>query len=319
MNRALVCIVLGVGLASKAQGGDLTTAGAVSGFGKGLSNSLSVIQQGLIQQSLMEEQAKLERARMEQLHRYQLEREERQYQRELERQQAVNGQSERQGVSRQPADAEGTAHYEATRRLEQMYPDWRQVIAPGSAYRQWLATQPASYQQLVSSTRDPAVVAASIDQFRQARFDQQNTIRKDLESELQTLQLEKARLDQTRETINAMPPSHDRDRALVTYNNHLNSYHARLDAYYAKTGQPSVAQQEQAKSQKHADLADDHPLLQYRREAFLLDREYTRLETQRQEFEALTHPDERRAAMVLHNAQVATYQERLKRHQQNAP
>jgi hypothetical protein len=255
MHRAMIGVVLVIGLAGRTQAGDLTAAGAISGFGQGMANSLSVIQQGLIQQSLMEEQARFEREKMEQLHRYQMERDKLQYQRELERQQTMHGQTERQGLSGQPVRAEARTHVEAIRELEKTHPDWREMTASGSPYRQWLATQPASYQQLINTTWDPAVVVASIDQFRST---QQTAIKRDLEQELQMLQLEQARLQQEQAAVNAMPAaSPEREHSLVVYKNHLHAYHARLDAYYVKSGQYSLAQREALRnSQQYAEFEE---------------------------------------------------------------
>ncbi len=171
MRSILIAVMLVISLVAKVEAGDLSAAGAVSGFGQGLANSLSMIQAGMMQQALIEEQARLERDRIVQLQRYQLERDKLQYQREIERQQTQYKHTENKRVSEQPAQDQSREHDEAIRRLEKIHPDWRQVTAPGSPYRQWLAAQPASYQQLVNTTWDPQIVIISIDQFRLTQQD----------------------------------------------------------------------------------------------------------------------------------------------------
>lgn len=59
--------------------------------------------------------------------------------------------------------------------LEKVYPDWSDIVGrpgadgtppPNTEFRQWLATQPADYQEEVSTTHSPAVMQAAIDRFK---------------------------------------------------------------------------------------------------------------------------------------------------------
>ena len=59
--------------------------------------------------------------------------------------------------------------------LEETYPDWSDIVgrpatdgaaAPTTAFRQWLATQPANYQEKVGNTHSPSVLQSAIDKFK---------------------------------------------------------------------------------------------------------------------------------------------------------
>jgi len=63
-----------------------------------------------------------------------------------------------------PAVRPTTAHQQAIAVLEKIHPGWRAVTA-SAPYKQWLASQPALYQQLVNNTWNPLVVETSIDRF----------------------------------------------------------------------------------------------------------------------------------------------------------
>lgn len=203
MRRLIAAIALLLVMTPSVSAGDLTTAGALSGAGQGLGNGLAIMQLGLMQQSLMTEQARLEQARLEYMMR----------QREATQQPMPR------------AIPSGINEQAVRDRLSQLQPDWQRITAQGGPYRQWLATQPASYQTLVNNTWDAEVAAASIDQFRgdHARSAQQ-------------LQGEKARLDQRRTAIDAMADSEVRRQILQGYMTDLEAYTTRLDAHYQLYG-----------------------------------------------------------------------------------
>lgn len=59
--------------------------------------------------------------------------------------------------------------------LEKVYPNWSDIIgrpgpngepAPNTEFRQWLATQPADYQEEIGTTYSPAVMQSAIDKFK---------------------------------------------------------------------------------------------------------------------------------------------------------
>lgn len=81
----------------------------------------------------------------------------------------------------------------------------------------------------------------SIDQFR---FAQQVESKLGLEREFKLLQQEHAQFQQEESILNAMPKSSERQLALAAYNERVKSYHGRLDAYYVKVGQPSLAERD---------------------------------------------------------------------------
>lgn len=146
MTRILISLALVVGIQGIASAQDLGMAGAVSGAGQAMSQSLMLMQSGMMQQALQEQRAKAEREREERMYQYQREREDAAYR-------------------TQNAAVEDNA----IRTLNRTHPGWRRVTAEGGAFRQWLATQPQSYQQLLLATSDPAIIGASIDQFRMTK------------------------------------------------------------------------------------------------------------------------------------------------------
>lgn len=146
MTRILISLALVVGMQGIASAQDLGLAGGISGAGQGVGQAMQMWQQGMIQQELQAQRVKAEREREERMHQYQREREDAAYR-------------------TQNAAVEDNA----IRTLDRTHPGWRRVTAEGGAFRQWLATQPQSYQQLLLATSDPAIIGASIDQFRMTK------------------------------------------------------------------------------------------------------------------------------------------------------
>lgn len=178
MNKFVPLMVsLFLAVSTQAHAGDLGWAGALSGAGKAMGDSLATYQSMLLQRQLLEERDRMER-----------EREERAYQRQQERERAerLNAeQAERAGYER--ARAEYLQLLEANRRpteyqqlmtedqqtapakLLQRHPDWEAVVGPKDSqtpFRTWLATQPAAYQRIILGSWDPNEIGESIDRFK---------------------------------------------------------------------------------------------------------------------------------------------------------
>lgn len=146
----MLLLLLSVCVSGPAWAGDLEWAGALSGAGQAFGNSMSMMQSGLIQQRLQEQRAQAEQERDERLARYQRERDELVLKSQAQRQQSL-------------------AQQQTIATLTKTHPDWRQVTAEGGAYRQWLASQPQSYQHLLLNSWDAVILGASIDQFTQSQ------------------------------------------------------------------------------------------------------------------------------------------------------
>lgn len=148
---------LAVCLSTPAFAGDLGMAGALSGAGNAMGQSLQQMQSLMMQQELMRQQAEAQRQRDEQAERWQRERDDRAAQ---AHDQAVQAQQQRERAAQ--------AQQVAVRDLAQLTrtnPDWRTVLA-SEPYRQWLRTQPVSYQRLIEQNWNPLLIGASIDQFQ---------------------------------------------------------------------------------------------------------------------------------------------------------
>jgi len=163
MRSLWISIVLVCGMPGLASAGDLGLAGGISGAGKAMGDSLAAMQSGLIMQQMMEQQAYFQREQDERAYQAQRERDAATHQRQMEYQRAALR-------SQGDIEAERTRvlQQEAVGQLTRTHPDWKAVV-DDTRYRQWLAAQPATYQQLINDSWDPLVIGASIDQFRMGK------------------------------------------------------------------------------------------------------------------------------------------------------
>jgi len=178
--RCLIIVVL-LTFATSAHAEDLAIWGALGGAGEGFSRGAATMQAYYLQRELMLQQHRQEMDRLERQERLLREREDAAYARELERQRAAFAIEEAQQqleAERQALAAEREALQEeriqrqqevARTRLAQLHPDWREIVGSegsGTAYRQWLATEPVMYQRLLAEIWDPEVIGASIERFK---------------------------------------------------------------------------------------------------------------------------------------------------------